>query len=517
MDKSSTYIAVEELVSKRLLIPTPRKRGTTYKAASPSILRELYQEKQFELENTGKKLDSIIASLVSESTANDSTYIKIESGIDAFERKNSIQLNSKEKLVRARFSSDSPLYSNPAYVKSTQNYFKERIKKGVFQKQLVDISKTYAFDEIMQSSIKLKKEVRILPSEISSENELIIVDDYVFIVIDRDIDNQTIITIHNKFIAELLKQLYDFIWIRSARYAGNDDAKTFSISDRLGKVYALGIGTWGVGGYWTNSKYNDDINDVDQIRHSITQGQNYIDTCLTYADGKGIELISQALKNMPRNSYVLNAKLSHNKAYPEKKPLMNKSEVKAQCEKYLEVFNTEYIDIIQVHAPKIADEIGLSELFNAINELISIGKVKCVAVSNFTVPDLKLAQKYCNTPIVANEIYYSLIERTHELDGTVDYCNDNNIKIIAYRPLEQGRIARVDELHHGEDFLSQLVKKYNKTSAQISLNWLIEHKKALPIVKSTNGSHINENIDSIGWRMEEADYIKLDKLTPEQF
>jgi diketogulonate reductase-like aldo/keto reductase len=61
-----------------------------------------------------------------------------------------------------------------------------------------------------------------------------------------------------------------------------------------------------------------------------------------------------------------------------------------------------------------------------------------------------------------------------------------------------------------ENIVSKLAKKYGRTSGQIALNWLLQHENVVALIKSTNSTHVNENVASVGWEMEKVDYELLD-------
>ncbi len=56
-----------------------------------------------------------------------------------------------------------------------------------------------------------------------------------------------------------------------------------------------------------------------------------------------------------------------------------------------------------------------------------------------------------------------------------------------------------------------MTKKYGKTQAQISLNWLISQEKVITIPKASNIYHLKENLGAIGWNMDKQDMSKLAK------
>ena len=93
------------------------------------------------------------------------------------------------------------------------------------------------------------------------------------------------------------------------------------------------------------------------------------------------------------------------------------------------------IDLYQLHWPSPSIPIG--ETMQAMDQLVSDGKIQHIGVSNFSIDQLAEAQDSAEHRIVANQLPYSLADRTIE-DGLLAYCQKNAVTIIAYSPLAQG-------------------------------------------------------------------------------
>ncbi|MEK6920309.1 MAG: aldo/keto reductase, partial [Nanoarchaeota archaeon] len=147
---------------------------------------------------------------------------------------------------------------------------------------------------------------------------------------------------------------------------------------------------------------------------------------------------------------------------------------------------------------------------HAMNELVDQNLVRFIGVSNFSVADLQEAQKYSKHKIVANQIEYSLLAQeigrfTRKMDSEIiPYCQQHGIKVIAWRPLAYGLLAKP-----GFPALDAIAKKYGKTQGQVALNWIIS-KNMLVLVKATKPEHIKENIGAMGWRLSEEDIVTLE-------
>jgi sugar-specific transcriptional regulator TrmB len=218
LDKSSTYRATIHLEEMGLLIKHPKKRGTTYEASNVDVLRNIYDGKVIELETQGTQLSSLIDDLKkSQKKSKRSTYIVVERGIEALQFRMEESLKSKEKLIREQFRTDHRFFNNKQHVKFVINHAKRRIRAGVRLMQLEYFRdpKWHKFKDVMFDQKKYKKEIRILPEELNDRNSFRIWDDTINIVSYDDKNEFIVITIKDKFVIQLMKTMYDFIWRRS--------------------------------------------------------------------------------------------------------------------------------------------------------------------------------------------------------------------------------------------------------------------------------------------------------------
>jgi diketogulonate reductase-like aldo/keto reductase len=84
------------------------------------------------------------------------------------------------------------------------------------------------------------------------------------------------------------------------------------------------------------------------------------------------------------------------------------------------------------------------------------------------------------------------------------YLQDNNMTLISYSPLGRGALTRP-----GYRVLDELSEKYQKSRAQLALNWLINQKNVITIPKSTNPIHLLDNIGAVGWKLTNSDELTL--------
>lgn len=219
MDKSSAYRAVESLKKRGLLVVNGWKNGTLYEAADPNSLHGLLSEKKAELEVNGMMLDELIRDLKTNQNTARSTQISIEKGINSLQVRMTESLSSKEKIIRERFKHHE-FFNDQNHVKFVKKFAKSRASKGIFLRQLegdMDVTMT-VFPEIHKFQKMYRKEIRIYPKEFQDNNSIRIWDDYVNIISYDDNGEFIVITIVDKYVASMMKNLYDFVWKFSKPY-----------------------------------------------------------------------------------------------------------------------------------------------------------------------------------------------------------------------------------------------------------------------------------------------------------
>lgn len=271
------------------------------------------------------------------------------------------------------------------------------------------------------------------------------------------------------------------------------------------KLHPIGIGTWGINSIINpthkDHKYRgveplkgDEQKGIDAIRYSASKGQNHIDCAELYGGFYTDEVIGQAIKTLNREDLYIADKLW--------KTSVGSGLVRKTVEEMLAKLNTDYLDMLYIHAP--FDDAPWQEAIPQIDKLIKEGVVRDFGVSNFTVAQMKEANRLAEHPITANQINFNVLHK-EELDQAFHaYCKENNIQIVAYQPIKRKEVL-------SNDIINKIARAHDSTPAQVSLAWLLS-KDALPIPKAIQKSHIDDNIKSIGLALTKEDIEELDLL-----
>ena len=137
--------------------------------------------------------------------------------------------------------------------------------------------------------------------------------------------------------------------------------------------------------------------------------------------------------------------------------------------------------------------------------------IKHIGVCNFNKEHLAEAQSYTKNKIVCNQVHYNLMFREPEQDGLVEYCQNNDVFLSAWRPIGKGNLLEEIPL-----VAQEMCDKYKKTPAQIAINWLVSQPYVITLSKTRHPDHLNENLGALGWQMDSEDIEQLRKEYPNQ-
>ncbi|MBM3700730.1 MAG: aldo/keto reductase [Actinobacteria bacterium] len=262
----------------------------------------------------------------------------------------------------------------------------------------------------------------------------------------------------------------------------------------------FGFGTWQMGGRETRNYENDDRADISAIKTAVESGIYHIDTAAWYAEGHTEELVGKAIKGFDRSGLIITTKVA---------PMdLHYDDIIKSASASLKRLGTDYIDIYVIHNPN--PYIDISGTMKAMDFLVSRQITRYTGLSNFNVQQVKQAQESSSNKIVCNHLHYNLKHRGPLNDGTIKYCQDNDVMIVAWRPVQKG-------LFSGQEFeiLEKICRKYNKTPNQAAINWLISQDNTVTISKTRNLNHLKENISSVGWKMDKDDIDLLMENFPD--
>jgi diketogulonate reductase-like aldo/keto reductase len=248
-------------------------------------------------------------------------------------------------------------------------------------------------------------------------------------------------------------------------------------------VPEIGIGVWRYTG------------GVEPLRRGIELGAALIDTAEIYATE---EIVAAAIERLSTRVLIASKVSGDHLGYDD---------VMRSAEASLKRLNIPAIDLYQVHWPNSL--FPIKDTMRAMETLADRGIIRHIGVSNFSISELREAQSaMSHHPIASNQVLYNLHRRGIEAD-LLPYCQGCDITVIAYTPLDNGRLARQSEYPpnpRGMKALELVAGQTGKTFAQVALNWCTAHANVITIPKSNSAARVAENCGASGWR-----------LSPDQF
>ena len=259
------------------------------------------------------------------------------------------------------------------------------------------------------------------------------------------------------------------------------------------KIAALGLGTWRIGG-GEIPDLSKDREEIKTLQYGIEKGMTHIDTAEYYGAGHSEEIVCRAIEPFNRKDLFITTKVwpNHLKYHQVLKS------IKASL-KRLEV---DYVDLFLIHWPN--PDVPLSETMKALENCVEDGYTRYIGVSNFSAKLMMKAQSHLKeNRLVANQVKYNLNSQEPK-EQLLPYCIENNAILVAYSPLGKGNLTRPFN-----KVLDNFTTKYDKTRAQIALNWLISQENVITIPKASNIQHLKENLGSVGWTLSSEDRERL--------
>lgn len=232
-----------------------------------------------------------------------------------------------------------------------------------------------------------------------------------------------------------------------AQYAKSksDSASSLITSKRLlGRsdlsITRTGFGAWAIGG--SGRKYGwggqDDNKSIAAIHRALELGVNWIDTAAAYGMGHSEEVVARALEDWSGSRpYVFTKCGLKEDADGNVQRTLTPNSIRHECEQSLRRLRVDTIDLYQIHWP-VTDTRELASGWATMAELQREGKVRWIGVSNFNVPQMRLAQQIA--PITSLQPPYSLIRREIE-EEILPFCLAEDIGVIVYSPMGSGLLT----------------------------------------------------------------------------
>jgi diketogulonate reductase-like aldo/keto reductase len=253
-------------------------------------------------------------------------------------------------------------------------------------------------------------------------------------------------------------------------------------------VPVFGLGTWKMG---EDSRLASA--EADALRLGLDLGATLIDTAEMYGNAEAV--VGEAITGRRDGVFLVSKVLPSN---------ASRSGTIAACEHSLKRLHTDRIDLYLLHW---RGGVPLGETVEAFETLKAAGKIRHWGVSNFDADDreeLSLLPdgRNCQT----NQVLYNLSRRGPEFD-LLPWCDKRGMPIMAYSPVEQGRLARSGKLE-------AIAARHEATPAQVALAWAMAQPGVIAIPKASRPEHVRQNIAALDLSLTPGDLAEFDRAFP---
>lgn len=287
---------------------------------------------------------------------------------------------------------------------------------------------------------------------------------------------------------------------------------------------ALGAWAWGNDGTFGNNFTAEQLRPIFDT--AMKNGLNLWDTAFAYGMGTSEKVLAGFIKDLPRESYLISDKFT-----PQCADASSPTAMKDMIEMQLGLMELDRFDVYWIHnvwgAPKWTEE--LAKYFEGKENVPIIG------VSNHNLAEIKQADEILKAhgqKLGAVQNHYSLINRSSEDSGILDYCKENDIHFFAYMVLEQGALSgkydtahpmpagsaraetynpELDKLEVMNAELKKLADKYSVGTAQIPVAWAIA-KGTLPIIGVTKENQVEDAVKAANIALTAEEVAELEKV-----
>ena len=290
---------------------------------------------------------------------------------------------------------------------------------------------------------------------------------------------------------------------------------------------ALGTWAWGAGAFGGDSVFGSNTN-VENLKPvfdaAMNAGLNLWDTATVYGMGESEKILGSFVAGCKRDEVLVSTKFT-----PQLAEMYDNS-VEKMALASMERMGVDYIDIYWIHNP-----MDVERWTPGLIPLLQSGKVKRVGVSNHNIAEIRRANEIlaeAGFKVSAVQNHFSLLYRSSEKGGVLDYCRENGIEFWAYMVLEQGALSGkynkenplpaesdrgkkynpvLDKLSALTEGMTAIGEKYGISCSQVGVAWAIA-KGTLPIIGATKQRHVEEAAAAATIQLTAEEVAQLERL-----
>ncbi len=286
---------------------------------------------------------------------------------------------------------------------------------------------------------------------------------------------------------------------------------------------ALGAWAWGNDGTFGTNFTEKDLRPIFDA--AMKSGLNLWDTAYVYGMGTSEEVLGKFLRSVPRESYLISTKFTPQCANPEAE-----NAVIEMYEGSVKRLGTEFMDFYWIHNP-----VGAPEWTRKLIPLAKTGKLGKIGLSNHNLAEIKEAAEILGAEglkVSAIQNHYSLLNRSSETSGILDWCKANGAIFFSYMVLEQGALSGkydtanpfpaksargqvynpvLSQIEKLNSAMKKIADAHNVEVAQLPVAWAIA-KGTLPILGVTKVKHVEDAVKAANLALSYDEIKTLEEL-----
>jgi len=290
---------------------------------------------------------------------------------------------------------------------------------------------------------------------------------------------------------------------------------------------ALGTWAWGTGAFGGDTVFGSKT-DVENLKPvfdaAMKAGLDVWDTATAYGMGESEKILGSLAKEYKREQVQISTKFT-----PQIAEFYDNN-VEKMADASIERMGCDYIDIYWIHNP-----MDVERWTPGLIPLLRSGKVKRVGVSNHNIKEIQRANEIlaeAGFKVSAVQNHFSLLYRSSEKGGVLDYCREHGIEFWAYMVLEQGALSGkynkenplpaesdrgkkynpvLPQLEALTNEMTAIGQKYGASCSQVGIAWAIA-KGTMPIIGATKERHVVEAAEAEKIQLTAEEVARLEQL-----
>jgi aryl-alcohol dehydrogenase-like predicted oxidoreductase len=268
-------------------------------------------------------------------------------------------------------------------------------------------------------------------------------------------------------------------------------------------------------------------------------GLNFFDTADIYSMGGSETVLGGAIKHLRREDVLISTKATFRFGTGANDVGSSRYHLIQALDGSLKRLGTDYVDVYHLHENDSLTPVD--EMLSTLDQFVREGKVRYIAVSNFSgwrlMKSLSVSERYGWSRYIGHQVYYSLLNREYEWE-LMPLALDQGVGALIWSPLGWGRLTgkirretgiprdsrlnsklvadmgpQVPEEHLYKvvDALDKVARETGKTIPQVALNWLLRRPTVSTlIIGARNEQQLRQNLAAVGWSLTPAQIAMLD-------